>query len=155
MEKEYYIVALNNNKSRNPMKLDNIIYKGEEYNLPSIFLGSIKESVFDSVEVLATKGMCSLRDVITGEVMFSSPNGICNGLSYYKIIKASQSDIIRITNKYKNMSKDDIERYKNTIEDIKNRSINIYRESIDAALKIKKEEKEARDYLSYIQEFGI
>ena len=97
MEKEYYIVALNNNISRNPMKLDNIIYKGEEYNLPSIFMGAVKESVFDSVEVLATKGMCSLRDVITGEVMFSSANGICNGLSYYKVIKASQNDIIRIT----------------------------------------------------------
>lgn len=155
MEKEYYIVALNDNKSRNPMKLDNIIYKGEEYNLPSIFLGSIKESVFDSVEVLATKGMCSLRDVITGEVMFSSPNGICNGLSYYKIIKASQSDIIRITNKYKNMSKDDIERYKNTIEDIKNRSIKKYNEYTESILKTEKEEKEAREYLSYIQEFGI
>ena len=155
MDKEYYIVALNNNKSRNPMKLDNIVYKGEEYNMPSIFMDAIKESVFDSVEVLATMGMCSLRDIITGEVIFTSVNGLVNGLSCYKAIKASQSDIIRITNKYKNMSKEDINRYKSAIEDIKRRSIDIYNQNCADSLRINKEEKEARDYLKYIQEYGI
>lgn len=130
MQREYYFLALNNNKTNNPIKLDNIIYKGEEYNLPEVFVEAIKESVFEGVEVLAYKGFMTYIDLITGEVINYSSNGIYNGLSYYKEVKVSQKDLIRIKNIYENMTSEDIKRYKDRIQSIKKLSIDRYKSSL-------------------------
>lgn len=154
MEKEYYILALNNNESKNPMKIDNIIYKGEEYSLPQIIIDAIKESVFEGVEVLAVKTLLSFRDVITGEIITNSSTGIENGVSYYKAVKAKREDIIRITKLYESMSNEDVQRYKNAMNKIKEKSIRIYLEKLAEENRILNEEKNARDYLVSLQNWS-
>lgn len=154
MEKEYYIVALNNNNGKNPMKLDNIIKGYSEIDLPNIE-EEYNEEIYDSIEILAIKSIYCLKDIITGEVMVSSLSGISNGLSYYKCIKASENDIIRITNKYKKMSKEDIIRYKNAINEIKDRSIKLFNEDNIKKMNLHNEGLKAREYLKYIGEYGI
>ena len=36
MEREYYIVSLNHNGSKDPSKIDDVIYKGDFYDLPEV-----------------------------------------------------------------------------------------------------------------------
>ena len=119
MDKEYYLVALNFNDSKDPMKIDNVIYKGEMYDLPEVMEEAVLRSVYEPLEILAVKSMFGLRDLISGEVLVSSNEGIENGISYFKCISASRSDIINITKKYENMSNADIKRYKDAIKKIK------------------------------------
>ena len=69
-------------------------------------------------------------DLITGEVINYSSNGIYNGLSYYKEVKVSQKDLIRIKNIYENMTSEDIKRYKDRIQSIKKLSIDRYKSSL-------------------------
>lgn len=154
MNKEYYILALNNNDSVNPMRVDNIIYKGEMYDLPEEMEEAVLESVYEPLEILAVKGLFSLRDVITGDVYESSTNGDVPGLSYFKCVLASRKDIIRITKKYESMSNDDINRYKNALNKIKQISINKYNEK---QIKLSQElidEKKARDFLMNFQQWS-
>ena len=89
MNKEYYILALNNNYSKDPMKIDDVIYKGEMYDLPEEIEEAVLRSVYEPLEILAVRGLFSLRDVITGEVIESSTNGDINGLSYFKAVLES------------------------------------------------------------------
>ena len=96
----------------------------------------------------------SLRDVITGEVIESSTNGDINGLSYFKAVLASRKDIIRITKKYESMSSQDISRYKDAINKIKEISINKFIEKEKLLSQEIYEEKKARDFLINFQQWG-
>jgi hypothetical protein len=154
MEKEYYLVALNHNDSKDPMKIDNVIYKGEMYDLPEIMEEAVLRSVYEPLEILAVKGMFGLRDLISGEVLIASNSGIENGLSYFKCVNASRRDIIRITKKYENMSNEDIKRYKDSIKRIKEKSVSNYLENQNRLIKEIYEEKCARDFLVRFQEWN-
>lgn len=154
MEKEYYILYLNHNNSSNPCVIDNVIYKGEEYDLPEVMEEARKVSVYEPLEILAVKTLFSYRDVITGEVISSNSNGCENGLTYYKSIKASRSDIIRITHKYESMSSLDIKRYKDGLLSIKDISNKLYCEKQEKLFKEIHEEKYARDFLINFQEWS-
>ncbi len=154
MDKEYYLVALNYNDSKDPMKIDNIIYKGEMYDLPEVMEEAVLRSVYEPLEILAVKGMFGLRDLISGEVLVSSTKGIENGLSYFKCVSASRSDIIKITKKYESMSNADIKRYKEAIKRIKEKSVSKYLETQNKLIKEIYEEKCARDFLVRFQEWN-
>lgn len=154
MNKEYYILALNNNYSKDPMKIDDVIYKGEMYDLPEEIEEAVLRSVYEPLEILAVRGLFSLRDVITGEVIESSTNGDINGLSYFKAVLASRKDIIRITKKYESMSSQDISRYKDAINKIKEISINKFIEKEKLLYQEINEEKKARDFLINFQQWG-
>lgn len=154
MEKEYYIVSLNHNESRDPSKIDNVIYKGEVYDLPEVMEEAVLRSVYEPLEILCVKGMLNIRDVITGEVVISSNSGDVDGLSCYKCVVASRSDIIRITHKYESMSLDDINRYKAAIKRIKDKSSSLYWEKQNNLMREKYEEKVARDFLYRFQEWN-
>lgn len=154
MEREYYIVYLNHNDSREPSKIDNVIYKGEVYDLPEVMEEAVLRSVYEPLEILCVKGMFNLRDLITGEVIEYSTRGDVDGLSCYKSVVASRSDIIRITRKYENMSGDDIKRYKEAIKKIKEYSSSLYWEKQNSLMKEKYEEKIARDFLYRFQEWN-
>lgn len=82
MQKEYYLVALNHNESVDPLKIDGVIYH-EEYDLPLEFEEAKKVVSYDSVNVLAVRGLFSLRDVISGEVLVEVKKEI---LIHYLII---------------------------------------------------------------------
>lgn len=154
MEKEYYILYLNNNKSSNPSVIDNVIYKGEEYDLPEIMEEAKLISVYEPLEILAVKTLFCFRDVISGEIISSCEKGNEDALTYYKCIKASRSDIIRITNKYKSMSLYDIKRYKDGLIKIKELSNRLYREKQEKLFREIHEEKYARDFLVNFQEWN-
>ena len=154
MDKEYYLVALNYNDSKDPMKIDNIIYKGEMYDLPEVMEEAVLRSVYEPLEILAVKGMFGIRDLISGESLLPSNNGIANGVSYFKCIRASRSDIIRITKKYESMSNEDILRYKEAISRIKEKSVSKYLENQNRLVKEIYEEKCARDFLVRFQEWN-
>lgn len=154
MDKEYYLVALNFNDSKDPMKIDNVIYKGEMYDLPEVMEEAVLMSVYEPLEILAVKGMFGLRDVISGEVLIPSANGNENGISYFKSVLASRSDIINITKKYETMSSEDIKRYKDAIERIKEKSVSKYIENQNRLVKEIYEEKCARDFLVHFQEWN-
>lgn len=154
MDKEYYIVALNFNDSKDPMKIDDVIYKGEMYDLPEVMEEAVLRSVYEPLEILAVKGMFGLRDVISGEVLVSSASGYENGLSYFKSVPASRKDIIEITKKYESMSSSDIRRYKESISRIKEKSISKYIENQNRLVKEIYEEKCARDFLVHFQEWN-
>lgn len=154
MDKEYYLVALNFNDSKDPMKIDDVIYKGEMYDLPEVMEEAVLRSIYEPLEILAVKGMFGLRDLISGEVLISSSNGIENGLSYFKCVSASRSDIINITKKYENMSNADIKRYKDAIKRIKEKSVSKYLETQNKLIKEIYEEKCARDFLVRFQEWN-
>ena len=154
MDKEYYILYLNNNKSSNPSVIDDVIYLGQEYDLPEIMEGSKLVSIYEPLEILAVKTMFCFRDVISGEVINSSKNNDESGLTYYKCIKASRKDIIRITRKYKCMSSNDIKRYKDGLFKIKELSNKLYKEKQEKLFKEIHEEKYARDFLVNFQEWS-
>lgn len=154
MDKEYYLVALNFNDSKDPMKIDNVIYKGEMYDLPEVMEEAVLRSVYEPLEILAVKSMFGLRDLISGEVLVSSNEGIENGISYFKCISASRSDIINITKKYENMSNADIKRYKDAIKKIKEKSVSKYLDAQNKLIKEIYEEKCARDFLVRFQEWN-
>ena len=154
MDKEYYLVALNHNDSKDPMKIDNVIYKGEMYDLPEIMEEAVLRSVYEPLEILAVKGMFGFKDLISGEALISSNKGLENGLSYFKCVRASRSDIIRITKKYEKMSSEDIRRYKDEINKIKNRCISKYLENEHRINTEIYEEKCARDFLVRFQEWS-
>ena len=120
MEKEYYFLNLNHNNSKNPCKLDNIIYKGKNYHYPF--------EVEDDV----------LEDVYDGKV---------GDLSYNKATPASRKDIIRITKIYKEMSDEDLVRYSDTIKRIKDTSKYLYERQLQMEREELSEEKAARDFL--------
>ena len=154
MEREYFIVSLNHSESKDPSKIDNVIYKGEVYDLPEVMEEARLTSVYEPLEILCVKGMFNLRDVITGEVVEYSTRGDVEGLSCYKSVSASRSDIIRITHKYESMSGEDIRRYKDSIRKIKDRSYSLYWEKQNNLMKEKYEEKVARDFLYRFQEWS-
>lgn len=147
MEKEYFILSLNHNDSRFPSMLKDIIYKGEEYHYPFPVEGDTLESVYDSIEVLAYKTPFCMRDVVTKEAILDSSDGKNSDLSYFKAVPASRSDIIRITNKYKSMFSDDIERYKKSLENIKNISNEYYKKIKEIEEKEINDERIAKSYL--------
>ena len=154
MEKEYYIVSLNHNDSKDPSKIDDVIYKGDFYDLPEVMEEAKLTSVYEPLEILCVKGMFNIRDVITGEVVEYSTRGDVEGLSCYKSVSASRSDIIRITRKYESMSSEDIKRYKAAIKKIKDISSSLYWERQNNLMKEKYEEKVARDFLCRFQEWN-
>lgn len=154
MEKEYYILYLNNNKSSNPSVIDNVIYKGEQYDLPEVMEEAKLISVYEPLEILAVKTLFSFKDVISGEVISPCEKDNEDGLTYYKCVKASRSDIIRITHKYEAMSKYDIMRYKEGLLKIKDLSNRLYKERQEKLFKEIHEEKYARDFLVNFQEWS-
>ena len=154
MDKEYYLIALNHNESKDPMKIDEVIYKGEMYDLPEVMEEAVLRSVYEPLEILAVKGMFGIRDLISGESLLASNNGMANGVSYFKCVKASRSDIIRITKKYESMSNEDILRYKEAINRIKEKSVSRYLENQNRLVKEIYEEKCARDFLVRFQEWN-
>jgi hypothetical protein len=154
MEKEYYLVALNYNDSKDPMKIDDVIYKGEMYDLPEVMEEAVLRSVYESLEILAVRSVFGIRDVITGEALNPSSKDGVNGLSYYKLVPASRRDIIRITKKYESMSSSDINRYKEAINKIKNKSVSKYYEIQNNLIREIHEEKCARDFLMRFQEWN-
>ena len=154
MEKEYYLVALNYNDSKDPMKIDNVLYKGDMYDLPEVMEEAVLMSVYESLEILAVKSVFGLRDVITGESLNPSNRDGVNGLSYFKLVPASRRDIINITKKYETMSSSDINRYKESINRIKDKSISKYYEMQNELIREIHEEKCARDFLVRFQEWN-
>lgn len=150
MIKEYYKVVLNNNNGRNPMKIDNIIYRGKFIDMPEEL-----SDEYEGIEILGIKTLYGIKEAITGEPIIYSESGIENGLSYSRIVKANNEDLISIINKYRNMSIDDINRYKKAINDIKNKSIKLYNENNLNRLNRLEEEKSTFEFLKYIEEFGI
>ena len=154
MEKEYYILYLNNNKSSNPSVIDNVFYKGEQYDLPEVMEEAKLISVYEPLEILVVKTLFSFRDVISGEIISSCEKGNEDGLTYYKCVKASRSDIIRITRKYESMSSMDIKRYKDGLKQIKEFSNKLYREKQEKLFKEIHEEKYAREFLVNFQEWS-
>lgn len=146
MQTEYYILSLNNNDSKCPYMLDNIIYKGEGYDIPSVFEEAKKIEIYESVEILAVKSLFCLRDVISGEVISESPNNIC-GLSFYASRKTTPSELIDITRKYESMSNEDIMRYKNKIRNIKEKSIKKFESDKLNKINLRNEELKAREFL--------
>ncbi len=147
MEKEYYFLNLNHNNSKNPCKLDNIIYKGKNYHYPFEVEDDVLEDVYDSIEVLAEKTPFCFRDVITKEVIVESNDGKVGDLSYNKATPASRKDIIRITKIYKEMSDEDLIRYSDTIKRIKDTSKYLYERQLQMEREELSEEKAARDFL--------
>ena len=154
MDKEYYILYLNNNKSSNPSVIDNVIYMGQQYDLPEVMEEAKLVSVYEPLEILAVKTLFSFRDVITGEVITSCGKGNEDGLTYYKSVKACRNDIIRISRKYEVMSSLDIKRYKDALLYIKEMSNKLYREKQEKLFKEIREEKYARDFLVNFQEWN-
>ena len=154
MDKEYYILYLNNNKSSNPSVIDNVIYMGQQYDLPEVMEEAKLISVYEPLEILAVKTLFSYRDIITGEIISSYEKGNEDGLTYYKCVKASRKDIIRISRKYEVMSSLDIKRYKDALLNIKEISNKLYREKQEKLFKEIHEEKYARDFLVNFQEWS-
>ena len=123
MEKEYYILNLNHSNSKNPCKLDNIIYKGRNSKYPFETEDDELEDIYDSIEVLAEKtAFGAYKDVITKEIVVSSNNGKTPELSFNRATPASRQDIIRITKLYREMSDEDLNRYTTAIYSIKKNS---------------------------------
>ncbi len=148
MEKEYYILNLNHSNSKNPCKLDNIIYKGMNYHYPFEVEGDELEEVYDSIEVLAEKTKFSqYKDVITKEMIIPSTDGKTPELSFNRATPASRADIIRITKIYKEMSDEDLNRYTNAIERIKKNSKILYEREQQMEREQLSEERAARDFL--------
>ena len=148
MEKEYYILNLNHTNSKNPCKLDNIIYKGRNYHFPFDAEDDELEDVYDSIEVLAEKTpFGGYRDVITKEIVIPSNSGKTPELSFNRATPASRKDIIRITKIYKEMSDEDLNRYTAAIERIKKNSKILYEREKQMEREELSEEKAARDFL--------
>lgn len=143
MDKEYYLISLNHNDSSNPMKLEKIIFKGMEYP----FETEDNKEIYEDVPILAVKSTFGLRDVITREVIIDSTDGKTPELSYNRAVLASRSEIIRITNIYKNMSDDDISRYIASIKRIKDSSRFLYERDIELEREELRKESVARDFL--------
>ena len=148
MEKEYYILNLNHSNSKNPCKLDNIIYKGKNSKYPFEVEDDELEDVYDSIEVLAEKTAFSqYKDVITKEIVVSSNDGKTPELSFNRATPASRADIIRITKIYREMSDEDLNRYTNAIERIKKNSKLLYEREKQMEREELSEERAARDFL--------
>ena len=148
MEKEYYILNLNHSNSKNPCKLDNIIYKGQNYHYPFEVEDDELEEIYDSIEVLAEKTQYSTyKDVITKEIIVPSTNGKTPELSFNRATPATRADIIRITKVYKEMSEEDLNRYTKAIERIKKNSRLLYERELQMEREQLSEERAARDFL--------
>ncbi len=148
MEKEYYILNLNHSNSKNPCKLDNIIFRGRNYHFPFDVEDDELEDVYDSIEVLAEKTTFgAYKDVITKEIIISSNNGKTPELSFNRATPASRQDIIRITKIYKEMSDEDLNRYTKAIERIKKNSKLLYEREMQMEKEELSEERAARDFL--------
>ena len=125
MKKEYFILNLNHSNSSTFGKLENIIYRGKrEKYIEDEYDGF--EEIYEPIEVLAVKRNDIYTDVITGEEVVWSKDGKVNGLSFDEATPASDKDCVRITKKYKKMTNDDILRYSNSIQKIKNKSMFLY-----------------------------
>ena len=143
MEKEYYILNLNHTNSKNPCKLDNIIYKGRNYHFPFEVEDDELEDVYDSIEVLAEKtSFGTYKDVI-----IASNSGKTPELSFNRATPASRQDIIRITKLYREMSDEDLKRYTSAIERIKKNSKILYDREKQMEREELSEERTARDFL--------
>ncbi len=148
MEKEYYILNLNHNNSKNPCKLDNIIYRGENYHYPFSVEDDEMEAIYDSIEVLAEKtAFGSYKDVITKEIIIPSNDGKTPELSFNRAVPASRKDIIRITRIYREMSDEDLNRYTLAINRIKKNSKILYDREMQMEKEELSEERAARDFL--------
>ena len=148
MEKEYYILNLNHSNSKNPCKLDNIIYKGRNSKYPFETEDDELEDIYDSIEVLAEKtAFGAYKDVITKEIVVSSNNGKTPELSFNRATPASRQDIIRITKLYREMSDEDLNRYTLAINRIKKNSKILYDREMQMEKEELSEERAARDFL--------
>ena len=125
MKKEYFILNLNHSNSNTFGKLENIIYRGKREKYIEYEYDGFEE-IYEPIEVLAIKQNDIYTDVITGEEVVWSKDGKVNGLSFDEANPASDKDCLRITKKYKKMTTDDILRYSNAIQKIKDKSIFLY-----------------------------
>ena len=152
---EYYLISLNHNDNLDKTKLKNIIYKGIYYDIPFAFEESKAYELYEDIEIMVYRSLFGFKDILTGEIVVESFDGNIDSLSYNKIRVASSDDIIRITNQYKKMSKEDRLRYKEKILSIKNKSISLFKEKEILKNQIIAEHKYALDYLNTLQNYNI
>ena len=152
---EYFLVSLNNNDSTNNSMLDKVIYKGIYYDIPFVFEESKAYELYEPAYILVVRSLFGFKDVLTGEIMVESKDGMIDSLSFNKARIASSNDIIKITNQYKNMSEEDKKRYKDKLLSIKDISIRKFNEQKELKNKIILEEITARDYLSALENINI
>lgn len=119
----YYLVNLKNNKNMNQTKIKNVRLVKNDI-----------EEYYESVPVLAYESGSFFSnymiDIISGCKLYSYDYGLIPNIVYTSRHEASDSDIIRIAEIYKSLSKEDIIRYIDGIKEIENDSINKYNDEV-------------------------
>ncbi len=114
---KYYMVSLNNNDCINKSKIKNV----------KLIQSVSDENIYEHVEVLAYEtGLFvdnHMYDVITHKELFFGNN--VKGLSYSEKIQVNNETLKKILDKYNNLSNEELIRYKNGLNEIERKSIEI------------------------------
>ena len=124
---KYYILYLNDNTCYNKTKIEDVILTQE---IPF----DKNSNIYEPLEVLAYDTAkfyngC-MTDVLTGEKIYFDDGIIKPEITYAYKTEAKQDELIRIYDKYKNLSKEELKRYKDGLSKIKKTSSDKYKKYI-------------------------
>jgi len=112
---KYYMVSLNNNDCINKSRIKNV----------KLIQSVSNESIYENIEILAYEtGVFvdnHMYDVITKKEMFFNDDS--KGLSYNQRVLINDDTLKNILNKYNSLTKEEINRYIQGLEEIEKRSI--------------------------------
>ena len=125
---KYFLLCLDNNKCSNPTKISGVKLV---QSIPSVE----DESYYEPVELLAYEtGMfynSRMIDVLTGKEIFLNDGSTIPHITYSSKKQIAESELIRISEIYKNLSEDELNRYKKGLNEIESISINNYNRMIE------------------------
>ena len=142
---KYYLLCLDNNKCSNPTKISSVkLVKDIPY--------FDEENHYESIELLAYETGTFLNsymvDVITGKKIYLNDGTPKPDITYSSKKEVSDSDLIRISEIYKNLSNDELLRYKNGLDEIEKTSISNYNKMVENAYLYNNKLKSASTFLS-------
>ena len=123
---KYYLLHLNNNSCSNKSKIDNVKLVQELPSDSYSYYQSIPVLAYESFELFKT---CMI-DVLTGKKIYLDEGNLMPAITYTCKIEISEKEKINISELYKSMSKEDIERYKKGMCEIETNAKIKYYESI-------------------------
>ena len=142
---KYYLLCLDNNKCSNPTKINgvrlvkDIPYFDEDNHYEPVELLAYETGVFYNSYMV---------DVITGKKIYLNDGVPRPNITYSSKREVSDSDLIRISEIYKELSNDELLRYKNGLEEIEKESIIKYNKTVENAYLYNNRLKTASTFLS-------
>ena len=125
---KYFLLCLDNNKCSNPTKISGVKLV---QSIPSIE----DESYYEPVELIAYEtGMfynSRMIDVLTGKEIYLNDGNTIPHITYSSKSEISESEMIRISEIYKNLSDNELERYKKGLNELETIAINNYNRMIE------------------------